>query len=209
MLRHRLFSGIIISILVEHSETDIVGPAEMLLWCVQTAVSSNIFCNLNVLKFVVMQEGLLTPAVATTVTRLTSHVLDMPLRARDLDLDEWLAKPNPEKWSKMEILGHLVDSAINNLKRFTDAQIHPQPYRITPYQQDDLVNINAYQQLPFDHILQMWVALNQQILYVVANIPADKLNWQVIIPNGEVKTLGWWIDDYADHMEHHLRQIFG
>ncbi|QEC40740.1 DinB family protein [Pseudobacter ginsenosidimutans] len=155
-----------------------------------------------------MQEGLLTPAIATTVTRLTSHVLDMPLRARDLDLDEWLAKPNPAKWSKLEILGHLVDSAINNLKRFTDVQYLPQPYRITPYQQDDLVTINAYQQLPFDHILQMWIGLNQQILYVIANLPADKLSHQVIIPNGEVKTLGWWIDDYADHMEHHLRQIF-
>ena len=24
-------------------------------------------------------------------------------------------KPSPEKWSKKEILGHLIDSAINNL----------------------------------------------------------------------------------------------
>lgn len=156
-----------------------------------------------------MQEGLLTPAVATTVTRLTSHVLDMPLRARDLSLDEWLAKPNPAKWSKLEILGHLVDSAINNLKRFTDAQYQPQPYVIMPYQQDHLVTINQYQQLPFDHILQLWVSLNQQILYVIANIPSEKLDWEVIIPSGEQKTLGFWIDDYADHMEHHLRQIFG
>lgn len=156
-----------------------------------------------------MQEGLLTPAVATTVTRLTSHVLDMPLRAHDLSIDEWLDKPNPGKWSKIEILGHLVDSAINNLKRFTDAQYLPQPYVIMPYQQDQLVQLNQYQQLPFDHILQLWVSLNQQILYVIANIPSEKLNWEVIIPGGESKTLGFWIDDYADHMEHHLRQIFG
>ncbi len=30
-------------------------------------------------------------------------------------------KENPSKWSKKEILGHLIDSANNNLRRFVNA----------------------------------------------------------------------------------------
>lgn len=153
-------------------------------------------------------EKNLTPAVATTITRLTSHVLEMPGKCRDLPAEEWLHKPLPGKWSKQEILGHLVDSAINNLKRFTETQILPQPYTVIGYKQVELVQLNQYQQLPLDHIVQLWLALNQQILYVITNIPADKLSCTVIIPSGESKTLGWLIDDYADHFEHHWKQIF-
>ena len=31
---------------------------------------------------------------------------------------DWEYKPNPDKWSKKEIIGHLIDSATNNLHRF-------------------------------------------------------------------------------------------
>ena len=118
-----------------------------------------------------------------------------------------LQKPAPGKWSKQEILGHLIDSALNNLKRFTDAQYAPQPYQVLRYQQDDCVIINRYQQLPLEHLLQLWSLLNKQIFYVVSNIPADKLAYTIITPAGESKTLEWLAIDYVEHMEHHLKQI--
>jgi ribosome biogenesis SPOUT family RNA methylase Rps3 len=34
---------------------------------------------------------------------------------------------NPKKWSKKQILGHLVDSGINNLQRFTEIQFEEKP----------------------------------------------------------------------------------
>lgn len=156
-----------------------------------------------------MQDALLTPEVATHITRLTGHVLELPGKCKDIEPSAWLRKPAPGKWSKQEILGHLVDSALNNLKRFTEAQVMPRPYRMLPYQQDDLVQLNQYQQLPLDHIVQLWTSLNQQILYVLTNIPTEKLSWEVIIPNGESKTLSFWIGDYTDHLEHHWQQLFG
>lgn len=36
-------------------------------------------------------------------------------------------KPAPEKWSKKEIIGHLIDSATNNHQRFVRAQFEPTP----------------------------------------------------------------------------------
>ncbi len=49
------------------------------------------------------------------------------------------------KWSKKEILGHLIDSGINNLQRFTEIQFLEKPYKIRPYNQDELVKANNYQ----------------------------------------------------------------
>lgn len=48
------------------------------------------------------------------------------------------------KWSKKEILGHLTDSAIHNLVRFTEINYLEKPYYHRPYNQIDLVNLNQY-----------------------------------------------------------------
>jgi hypothetical protein len=145
----------------------------------------------------------------TALIQLEKHIQDVPARFLQLPSDSILTRPAPGKWSKQEILGHLIDSAINNLKRFTDTQYSPQPYTVIRYNQDELVVINRYQQLPTGHLLQLWQLLNKQVLNVVNNIPGDKLSYTVIIPSGDAKTLEWLAIDYVDHMEHHLRQIFG
>jgi len=103
----------------------------------------------------------------------------VPKKYEGLSTDELLLPPASEKWSRQQVLGHLIDSAINNLKRFTDAQIAEQPYLITPYQQNELMIVNNYQQLPLQHLLDVWKSLNQQIIFVVQNIPAQGLLLEV------------------------------
>jgi hypothetical protein len=95
-----------------------------------------------------------------------------------LSADELLQQPAPGKWSRQQVLGHLIDSAINNLKRFTDAQLLDQPYIIVSYKQDGLMEVNGYQELPLQHLLNLWQALNQQIIFVVNNIPEAKLAYK-------------------------------
>ena len=145
------------------------------------------------------------------IQRLEAHINDFPRRLQLLSEEELLRRPSADKWSKQEILGHLVDSAINNLKRFTEIQFEPQPYSIISYKQDLLVTVNNYQALPLGHLLQLWQSLNRQIVYVIQNIPAEKLDFKVDpqYENKEIKTLGWIISDYVAHMEHHFRQVFG
>ena len=89
----------------------------------------------------------------------------------------------------------------------------PNPYKVLPYQQDYAVEINKYQQLPLAHLLNLWTALNQQILYVLRDVLESKLTYPsvitfVIIPSGEVHSLEWLAIDYVEHMEHHLKQVF-
>jgi hypothetical protein len=145
----------------------------------------------------------------TALSQLEKHIQEVPEQFKQLPAESILKKPAPGKWSKQEVLGHLIDSAINNLKRFTDIQCFPQPYTVLRYQQDDLVVINLYQQLPADHLLQLWSILNKQVLHVVSNIPPEKLAYTIITPPGDAHTLEWLAIDYVEHMEHHLKQVFG
>jgi hypothetical protein len=142
--------------------------------------------------------------------RLEKFIESFPAKLNQFSTGELLKRPMPGKWSKQEILGHLIDSAINNLKRFTDSQFLPQPYTVISYRQNELVIVNDYQNLPLDHLVNLWQALNRQIVFVVNRIPADKLDYPVDpqYESNELKTLGWIICDYVAHMEHHFNQVF-
>lgn len=122
---------------------------------------------------------------------------------------ELLQKPVPGKWSPKQIIGHLIDSAINNLKRFTEAQFKEQPFVIIAYQQNELMKVNHYQELPIAHLLGLFQSLNHQIIEVVKRIPADTLKNQVVPQYDQTgtKTLEWLICDYVAHMYHHLQTI--
>ena len=159
-----------------------------------------------------LQKGYAQGKVDTNAAmqQLEKFIESFPVKLKQFSAEELLKRPAPGKWSKQEILGHLVDSAINNLKRFTDIQFLPQPYTVISYRQDELIAVNDYQNLPLDHLLNLWQALNRQIVFVVKRIPADKLNYPVDpqYESKELKTLGWIICDYVAHMEHHFNQIF-
>lgn len=148
-------------------------------------------------------------SVAVAMDQLNDHVQQMAGRFEKFSKEELLYKSTPGKWSKLEILGHLIDSAINNLKRFTEIQFLPQPYKVVSYKQNELVEVNQYQHLPLSHLLNLWASLNQQIIYVVKNIPKEKLDYPVDpqYDNKEMKSLGWIICDYVAHLEHHLKQL--
>ncbi|MBL6445948.1 DinB family protein [Fulvivirga sp. 29W222] len=116
-------------------------------------------------------------------------------------------KPSPEKWSKKEILGHLIDSAINNLQRFTEIQYSTKPYQVRPYEQDMLVKANNYQNADINELLNVWLALNTRIKEIITHQTEVTLNYSLLLPNGEENDLRFLIDDYVVHMAHHLKQI--
>ena len=154
-----------------------------------------------------IQDG--STDTSAAMLRLETLISFVKEKYQSLPSDELLKAPAPGKWSKQQVLGHLVDSVINNLKRFTDAQLQEQPYTIIAYQQDGLMQVNAYQKLPLQHLLNLWQSLNQQIVYVVRNMPADKLAYKVQPQYNQTgnQTLAWLICDYVAHMEHHLRSM--
>lgn len=116
-------------------------------------------------------------------------------------------KSTPLVWSKKEILGHLIDSALNNLQRFTEIQFSEKPYIVRSYNPDALVIANNYQNKDKDALFQLWLQLNKQLVFIIQNLSADTLKLQLILPNQETKDLKFLISDYIDHLEHHLNQL--
>jgi len=141
------------------------------------------------------------------IQRLSEHVEPVAQLFCSFTEEDLLFKPAPDKWSKLEILGHLVDSAVNNLKRFTEVQFLAQPYILAPYNQDELVRVNHYQQLPLAHVLTLWQSLNRQLVYVLSCMTETVGNYIVVLPSGEEQTVAWWLNDYVNHLEHHLAQV--
>ena len=84
-------------------------------------------------------------------------------------------KPAPGKWSKKEILGHLCDSAVNNLSRFINAHLTEKPYTFSGYDQDEWVKMNDYNNLSINDVVDMFIIFNNRIIDVVSKIPAGKL----------------------------------
>ena len=125
---------------------------------------------------------------------------------REISGEDFNHKPSPNKWSKKELLGHLVDSAFNNLQRFIRAQYEDIPF--IRYDQDAWVNFNNYQQYDRETVLNLWLSMNRHIMHVISS--ADKNKLQRLCKtsmDGEPKSIEWLFVDYVKHLHYHLGQI--
>ena len=126
-------------------------------------------------------------------------------------------RPAPGKWSRKEIIGHLIDSAANNHGRFVRAQL--QDDLVFPgYDQDGWVRAQRYQERRWPDLVRLWQAYNRHIADVMASASPDavdrprarhnldELAWGRPPAEGPV-TLAWFMQDYVAHLEHHLRQV--
>jgi Cupin domain/DinB superfamily len=139
---------------------------------------------------------------------ITLQYLLKDTRSRYFLIDgESRSRKHNDKWSKKEILGHLIDSARINLNRFTDILISNEKYIVKSYLQDQLVLVNDYQNTPEYDLISLWQLLNHQIISVLKGAKQSDLQ-KIIVVGNEEKTLSWLAIDYVEHMEHHLSQIF-
>ena len=115
-------------------------------------------------------------------------------------------RPRPGGWCAREILGHLVDSACNNHRRFVIGRGQP-PVVFQGYDGDDWVARQRYAERPFGDIATLWAAYNRHLIHVIANTPAEALTRSGAGPEGGEVTLGFLMEDYVRHLRHHLDQI--
>jgi hypothetical protein len=121
---------------------------------------------------------------------------------------EFSARPLPNKWSKKEVLGHLTDSAQNNLRRFICGQYEAKHSKIV-YQQDFWVSANNYHEKKSSDVIELWRLVNDQICSVLQAMPVANYSRSVDTGHDEeqLHTLQWLAEDYVRHLKHHLSQI--
>jgi hypothetical protein len=127
-------------------------------------------------------------------------------------------RPAPGQWSAKEILGHLIDSAANNHRRFVEAQLKDD--LVFPgYDRERWVAVQRYQQAPWSGLIALWKAYNLHLAHVVAAIPEgileetrreqteDETAWRTASSDAPV-SLAYLIRDYYGHLQAHLAQLF-
>jgi len=120
--------------------------------------------------------------------------------------DEMRFKPDPHKWSKKEILGHLIDSAANNHQRFVRA-VDKVAGQFPTYDQDEWVRIQRYNEMSWSFLVKFWSAYNSHLSHIIECIPEDAESSPCNIGKGEPVTLEFVVRDYLRHLQHHLKDM--
>jgi hypothetical protein len=155
---------------------------------------------------------------ASCAIRLRESVDKVTPRLLAIAAVDAAVQPAEGKWSPVEIIGHLVDSASNNHRRFVLA--HAQDDLLfTGYEQDAWVNRQRYRTAPWVELVHFWQLYNRHLARVMSATPRairervhDRHNLHLVafklVPENRPATLEYFMNDYVDHLEHHLRQIF-
>ncbi len=148
---------------------------------------------------------LITNMIDEAIHKLTAIVKEYPERFKNIPEAKFSFKPSPQKWSKKEILGHLIDSAANNHQRFIRVQFEDKPE--ISYDQDMWVFYNHYNDIPSEQLIHFWAAYNLQLIEVMKRLPSENLLRECKMRDGNHLTLDYLVNDYVVHLQHHLNQI--
>jgi hypothetical protein len=141
------------------------------------------------------------------IARFELILKNAPKRLVDISEEDAGHKPGPDRWSKKEILGHLIDSAGNNHQRFVRAQFVP-TLEFPEYEQESWVRTQAYATEPWADLVNLWLLLNRHLLHVVKAMPPAVLSHELVIGGAPAIALSALVRDYLRHADHHLGQIF-
>jgi hypothetical protein len=106
-------------------------------------------------------------------------------------------RPTPAKWSAREVLGHLIDSAANNHRRFIVGQ-SDESATYDRYAQNEWVDRGRYAEADWNDLLTLWRAYNLQLARIISGMSDETL---------ASERMRFLVEDYIAHMRHHLEQI--
>lgn len=140
------------------------------------------------------------------LTLLQTLLDQVPARLKKISPIKAELKPVPSQWSPKEELGHLLDSAANNHQRIVRAHLEDRP-AMPGYDGDRWVELHRYQDRDWHELIDLWKALNEQLLAAAKAVPGPAWSRTCTIADSEPLTLKFVFDDYLEHMMHHLHHI--
>jgi hypothetical protein len=119
--------------------------------------------------------------------------------------DETASAHQDGHWSAKEVIGHLIDSAVNNLQRVV--RLNTQPELTLPgYAQNEWVVSQGYIERPWSELVTLWTAINLHLAHAMQRVDKAHLAHVWNAEGGPI-TLGFIIEDYIAHLRHHLDRL--
>jgi len=141
-----------------------------------------------------------------SLKQLRALINEIPLRLNKLAPSQVELKPSLSKWSPKQELGHLLDSAANNHQRIVRTQLEDSP-KMPGYDGDAWVELHGYQQRNWEEMIELWRALDLQLLTAAEAAPDPAWSRTCTIADSLPLTLKFVFEDYLEHMIHHLKHI--
>jgi hypothetical protein len=122
--------------------------------------------------------------------------------------------PSPDAWCAREVIGHLIDSACNNHRRFIINQ-DADRLIVEPSEQAAWVARQRYAETPASELVATWAAYNRQLVRVIEAMPDVVLSRgrgpaaghrfsYIKVPRRASVTLRDLVGDYVGHIRHHF-----
>jgi hypothetical protein len=144
--------------------------------------------------------------IRTACTQLESQGQAIITLANNLSNDEACWKPDPDSWSIIELLNHLVDEETLDFRRHLDHILHTpnQPWpEIDPM---SWVTAKHYNQRHLDETLSNFKTERAESLTWLVALPHPNWDAQVTLPWGTL-TAGDMLASWVAHDLLHLRQL--
>ncbi len=145
--------------------------------------------------------------LSTTAEQLISIVEAASKSLNQIDEVSASSSTASDRWSKKQIIGHLIDSAVNNHQRFVRAQQAATEFSFPAYEQESWVALQRYETSRWTELVELWRLYNRHLAQIIENISEAKLDVICRIGENEPVSLGYLVKDYLRHLQHHLAQL--
>jgi DinB superfamily len=141
------------------------------------------------------------------VSALAEVVTQALPRLRAISEERASRQPASEVWSAKQIVGHLIDSGVNNHARFVRAGAQDS-LSLPGYDQNAWMSAGGWQERPWTDLVTLWAAYQTQIVHVIGGLSGPQRAHTLSIGGGEPITLDFVATDYVRHQLHHLAQLW-
>src|SRR5689334_22217076 len=110
--------------------------------------------------------------MSAAIERLRFAVGTLPGVLAGFSEAEGEQRPSPERWTRKEVVGHLIEKASNNHQRFVRGQLAP-GQDFPGYEQGQWVRIQGYRSARWPDLIDLWRAYNTHLLHVVERMTEE------------------------------------
>lgn len=142
---------------------------------------------------------------------LEKRVYELANQLTQLNQKEITIRKNTQNRSIKEIVGHMVDSASNNIHRVVHLQYRESPVDFPNYasygNNDKWIAIQNYQDENWEHLIQIWKFNHLHFCHIIRNINPEKTDAKWLADKNVQVSLKEMVEDFPRHFELHIKEI--